>query len=217
MGKRSDGDPDNPAGEQSGQDDPAAGEPPKRPSQLDLGGAQLTYPDDGRLSRVVRLIDTWIGRIEQVVLVAILAIVVLTAAGHALLDRLVEVRIESKDQIIRAGTFAIAMLGAAFASHQSRHLSMDLVSRRISPRARLILKVILAQFTIAIVAVLGRSALHLIEREKSEDHLLSTEHIAWLIPIGCGLIILHNLLHTVIDLDYLARGKTPPERMRSAH
>ncbi len=38
-----------------------------------------------------------------------------------------------KDEIVRAGTFAIALLGAAFASHQGRHLSMDLVSRRLSP------------------------------------------------------------------------------------
>lgn len=195
---------------------PEGGEPPLRNSQLDMGG-HPSFPDDDLLSRIVRLIDVWIGRGEQVVLVALLAIVVLTAAGHALLDRLADYRLEFKDHVIRAGTFAIAMLGAAFASHQARHLSMDLVSRRLSPRARLILKVLLGQFTIWIVSILGRSALHLIEREKSEDHLLSTEHIAWLIPIGCALIILHTLLHTVIDIDYLVRGKTPPERMRSAH
>lgn len=185
-------------------------------SHLELGG-HLAYPDDGTLSRVVRMIDTWLGRIEQVVLVTLLAAVVLTAASHALLDRFTEIRIELKDQIVRAGTFAIAMLGAAFATHQGRHLAMDLVSRRLSARARLVLKVVLALFTIAIVAVVAKSGLRLIEREKHEEQLLSTRRIAYLIPAGAALISLHTILHAIIDIDYLVRRKTPPERMRSAH
>lgn len=165
----------------------------------------------------MRLVDTWVGRVEQALLVALLAIVVLTAASHALLDRFAHIRIESKDQIVRAGTFAIAMLGAAFATHQGRHLSMDLISRRLSPRARLFLKVVLALFTIAIVVLVMRSAFHLIAREKPEEHLLSTHRLAYLIPIGGAQIIFHTVLHTIIDIDYLLRRKTPPERMRSAH
>jgi TRAP-type mannitol/chloroaromatic compound transport system permease small subunit len=193
-----------------------AGEPPLRSSQLDIA-APLAYPDDGPVSRFVRQIDAWIGRGEQIVLVAMLAIVVLTAAGHALLDRIADYRLEFKDHVIRAGTFAIAMLGAAFASHQARHLSMDLVSRRLSPRARLFLKVMLALFTIGIVVLVVRSGFHLIDREKHEDELLSTRRVAYLIPAGGALIILHTLLHAIIDIDYIIRRKTPPERMRSAH
>lgn len=207
----------------------AAGGPPEDPappgepaapspagSHLDLGGP-LTYPDDGPISGLARLIDTWIGRAEQVVLVAILAIVVLTAASHALLDRIADYRLEFKDHVIRAGTFAMAMIGAAFASHQARHLSMDLVSRRLSPRARLFLKVALAAFTVAVVAIVVRSGFHLIDREKYEDEILSTRRVGYLIPLGGGLIILHTVLHAIIDIDYIVRGKTPPERMRSAH
>lgn len=194
----------------------AAPPPPERP--LDPG-AHPAYPDDGELARTVRQIDTWIGRVEQVVLVALLAIVVLTAASHALLDRLADTSIPFKDEVIRAGTFALAMLGAAFASHQARHLSMDLISRRLSPRGRLLLKLLLTLFTIAIVALFVRSGFHLIdkERELKDEHLLSSVVIAHLIPIGGGLIILHCALHAILDLDYLVRRKTPPERMRSAH
>jgi TRAP-type C4-dicarboxylate transport system permease small subunit len=175
------------------------------------------YPDDSPLSKRMRRIDRWLGRAEQVALVALLAIVVVTAGGHALLDRFGVYRIEMKDEIVRAGTFAIAMLGAAFASHQGRHLSMDLVSRRLSPRARLFLKVILALFTIVIVLLVVRSGLHLIDREKEAEQLLSTKRIAHLIPLGGALIIFHTVLHTIIDVDYIVRHKTPPERMRSAH
>jgi TRAP-type C4-dicarboxylate transport system permease small subunit len=214
VSKRSDGDapegPGGPGGDESG------GSPPARESYLELGGP-LAYPDDGPVSRLVRRIDLLLGRAEQVALVVLLATVVLTAGGHALLDRFGGLRLEFKDQVVRAGTFAMAMFGAAFASHQGRHLSMDLVSRRLSPRARLFLKVILALFTIAVVALIVRSGFHLIDREKHEEQLLSTRRIALLIPIGGGLIVLHTILHTIIDVDYIVRRKTPPERMRSAH
>jgi hypothetical protein len=37
------------------------------------------------------------------------------------------------------------------------------------------------------------------------------------LPIGAVLIAFHAFLHLIIHLDYFARGKLPPERVRSAH
>jgi TRAP-type C4-dicarboxylate transport system permease small subunit len=179
-----------------------------------------TYPDDGPLAQRLRRVDAAVGRAEQIALVVILAALVLTAATHAVLDRVAHIHVPFKEQVIRGGTFAMAMLGAAFASHQARHLSMDLVSRRISPRARLMLRVAIALFTIAIVALLTRSGFHVIAKEAEftkDDQLLSSVRVAYLIPIGGSLIIFHTLLHAIVDLDYIRRGKAPPERMRSAH
>lgn len=197
----------------------AAAEPPVRPSSLQLG-AKITYPDDGPLARQVRKIDNYIGVAEQIVLVSLLSIVVLTAASHALLDHIAHVRLSFKDDVIRGGTFAIALLGGAFATHQSRHLAMDLVSRRLSPRARLFLKVTLALFTMFVVVLLVRAGFHAIAIEETvphEDKLITPLRIAYMIPIGGALIVVHTLLHTIIDVDYIVRKKTPPERMRSGH
>jgi TRAP-type C4-dicarboxylate transport system permease small subunit len=96
---------------------------------------------------------------------------------------------------------------------------MDLVSRRLPPRGRLVLRVILALFTVFIAALLVRSGLHQIDTvgEEGGEHLVSTRSIVMFMPIGAGLIIVHTVLHMVIDIDYLARGKTPPARMRSGH
>lgn len=189
------------------------------PSEVDLK-APMTYPDDGPLAEKVRKLDNMIGVGEQIVLVTILIAVVLTAASHALLDRFFHVHIPFKDDVIRAGTFAIAMFAGAFASHQAKHLSMDLISRRLSPRARLFLKVLLSLFVIFMVVLLIRSGFHNISNEEqfaAEDKLISRVRIAWLIPIGGFLIILHTVLHTIIDVDYILRRKTPPEKMRSGH
>ena len=144
------------------------------------------------------------------------------AASHALADKIAGVDLYGnlKDDIIRGGTFAMALIGAAFATHQGRHLAMDLVSRRMSPRSRLFLKVFLALFTMFMVALLIRASFHTIATEEEipqKDKLLTPVRIAYLIPIGGVMIIFHTLVHMVIDLDYIIRGVTPPEKMRTGH
>lgn len=194
-------------------------EPEAQASALDMH-APITYPDDGSFSAKVRKLDNLIGVGEQVVLVTMLVTVVLTAASHAILDRAFHYQVPFKDDVIRAGTFAIAMIAGAFASHQAKHLSMDLISRRLTPRARLFLKVLLSLFVIFMVVLFIRSGFHNIANEEqfaAEDKLISRVRIAWLIPIGGFLIILHTVLHMLIDVDYILRRKTPPEKMRSGH
>ncbi|MBX3161813.1 MAG: TRAP transporter small permease [Deltaproteobacteria bacterium] len=207
---------------------PEPPEPPEpaRPSasKLDLH-APVTYPDDGPFSAMVRKIDVWIGRGEQVVLMSLFAVIVVVAAAHAIADRLFHVQIHIKDDVIRGGTFALAMLAGAFATHQARHLSMDLISRRLSPRNRLFLKVFLALFMIGIVSLLIRAGFHTIGAEKEiaagrsdgDSGFINPVRIAYTIPLGGGLVILHTFLHALIDIDYLRRRKVPPERMRSGH
>ena len=79
---------------------------------------------------------------------------------------------------------------------------------------------LLALFVTFMVILLIRSGLHNITNEQqfaAEDKIISRVRIAWLIPIGGFLIILHTVLHTIIDVDYILRRKTPPEKMRSGH
>lgn len=192
--------------------------PASRASEIKLD-APLTYPDDGPLSATIRKIDNGVGMIEQAILFVLLIAIVLTASAAALGDKLFDIHLGRWwFTVVRGGTFTTAMFAAAFATHQQRHLAMDLVSRRLSPRGRLILGMLLKIFTIVIAAVLFRSGMH------QRDHVggvveefVSDKTIVTMLPIGCALIILHSLLHIVIDIDYLVRGKLPPERARSAH
>ncbi len=198
---------------------PTEGEPPVRESHLSLDNIAVSFPDDGPLSRGIRSLDDLIGRVEQTVLFALLATVVVVAASAALSDKLFHHQFGRWwFTIVRGGTFSIAMFGAVFATHQMRHLQMDLVSRRMPPRGRLILGIVLKLFTIAIAALLFRSGLH--QRETVggiAEEIVSDKTVVTALPIGAVLIMLHCALHIVIDADYLARGKLPPERARSGH
>ena len=198
---------------------PSAGLPDAA-SPIGAAGDPVDFPDDSRLARWLRSADRVLGHAEQAALFGLLGAVVLTAAAAALSERVLGVPLGRWwFDIVRGGTFSVAMLGAVFATHQRRHLAMDLVSRRLAPRSRLILRIVLALFTIFIAMLLRRSGMHQLDTvgQESGDHLVSTRTIVWFLPAGATLIALHMLLHMVIDIDYLVRGKTPPERMRSGH
>ena len=192
--------------------------PSSRASEIHMD-APLTFPDDGTLSANIRKVDNGVGMVEQAVLFLLLVAIVLTASAAALGDKLFGIHLGRWwFTVVRGGTFTIAMFAAAFATHQQRHLAMDLVSRRLSPRGRLILGMLLKVFTIVIAAVLFRSGLHQREHVGGVvEEFISDKTVVTMMPIGCALIILHSLLHIVIDVDYLARGKLPPERARSGH
>jgi TRAP-type C4-dicarboxylate transport system permease small subunit len=181
--------------------------------------AGAPVPEDGQLSKTVRHVDNYVGLIEQVILFVLLAAVVLTAASAALSDKLFHHALGRWwFTVVRGGTFTVAMMGAVFATHQQRHLAMDLISKRLSPKGRLILGIALKLFTIAIAILLFRSGLH------QRDHIggggeqfISDKSVVTMLPIGAALIVLHSLLHIVIDVDYLARGQNPPEKVRTGH
>lgn len=196
-----------------------ADEPPVRVSQLDLRPEPVTYPDDGPASMWLRRIDNYLGLAEQAVLFAILVIVVLTASAHAILEKATHEGLWWSFDVIRGGTFSLAMIAAAYATQQQRHLAMDLISRKLSPRNRILLAAVLEAFTIAICVVLAQSGLHNVDATGTETgrHVLDASTIASFLPLGAALIAVHALLHLAIDIDYLVRGKLLPERMRSAH
>jgi TRAP-type C4-dicarboxylate transport system permease small subunit len=178
------------------------------------------FPDDGPLARWVRTVDRALGNLEQAVLFLLLGAVVLTAAAAALSDRVLGHHLGRWwFDIVRGGTFSVAMIGAVYATHQQRHLSMDLVSRRLPARGRLFLRVVLALFTVLIAGLLVQSGLHQLDTvgEEGGDHFISTHSIVMFMPLGASLIIVHTVLHMVIDIDYIVRRKLPPERMRSGH
>ena len=177
------------------------------------------WADDSALSRFLRRLDSGVGLGEQIALFSLLCIVVVVATAQAIATKVFGSSFEGSFDIVRDSVFAVAMLGAAYASQQHRHLSMDLVSRRLRPRARLVLRLLLAAFTVYIAYLFLIAGEHLRSKVAVEahTHLVPKWAVAAMIPIGSALIIFHSLIHTIIDVDYLVRGKLPAERERTGH
>ncbi len=141
-------------------------EAPVRESHLSLEMAPAAFPDDGAVSQQVRRVDHYLGLFEQALVFALLSLVVLVAAAAAISDKAFHSPLGRWwHYIVRGGTFAVAMFAAVFTTQQQRHLAMDLISRRLTPRGRLVLRVLLAMAVTVLVALLVRSGQHLRERE----------------------------------------------------
>lgn len=204
----------------------AADVPPTRPSRLSVELEPSKFPDDGPVSGLVRTIDHYVGNIELAILLALFVSVVAVASLSALSTHIGHHQIGLWwTWVVRKGTFAIALLGAAYATQQQRLLAMDLVSRKLSPRGRLLLGIALKLFTAVLAGVLVYIGLYM--HEHADHHagphldltlfVLSEKDAMCVIPIGGALIVLHSLLHAAIEVDYLVRGKLLPERARSGH
>lgn len=188
-----------------------------------------SFPDDGRFAAALRRFDRTLGTGEQLALFGLLALVVAVATLQAITAHAFGHQLEWAFRVVRGGVFTIALLGAAFASHQQRHLAMDLVSRRLSPRGRLLLRVFLGVATLFMSILLVRAGMHLTRSEQHVEHaslwawLTDTKvgFLQWLITrmiaIGAALVSIHTAIHLAIDCDYLARRQLPPERARSGH
>jgi TRAP-type C4-dicarboxylate transport system permease small subunit len=188
--------------------------------------AAPAYPDDGPVAHAVRRLDHALGTAEQAFVFGLLVLVVVVAAAAALHDRVFADHLGRWwHYIVRGGTFATAMFAAVYATQQQRHLAMDLVSRRLAPRGRLVLGVALRALTIGVAALLFASGLHQRGVAGGSESLtvpglgvhINDADIVSTISIGAALIALHALLHIAIDVEYLIRGKLPPERARSGH
>ena len=176
-----------------------------------------SYPDDDDMVKNLRLVDRWIGLGEQVALFALLAVMVVVACVEAVAERMHSGFLWSFD-VVRDATFAIAMLGAAFATYQQRNLSMDLVSRRLGHKARMVLRIFLALITIFTSSLFLYAGWLLRSKVVGEPNVGSLEKLTvTMIPVGAGLIIFHSLVQIVIEVDYLVRGKLSPERERMGH
>jgi len=201
---------------------PREAEDAARESLLTIAPEPSRFPNDSKLSRIVRRIDHAVGAGEQGFVFFLLALIVIVASLAAIHDKLTTDHLGRWwHTIVRGGTFAIAMFAAAYTTQEQRHLAMDLVSRKLTPKGRLMLGLALKVLTVGVCYFLfksGRAQLGVVGTGETLSvfgmHINDVDVVSS-ISIAAVLISFHTILHFIIDLDYLVRGVTPPERARA--
>ena len=169
-----------------------------------------------RLVLILRNIDQALGWVEQMLLALFLVMLVgvgvlqaiATKAGHNFIWSF---------EVIRFSVFFIAMTGAALSAQTERLISLDLIPRLLPPLTRARLKLFVRLFTILICIMVIIGGVSLSKSAAHETHHLIPHDSGLLaLPIGAGLIGIHLLLHSLIDLTYLRRGALPPNPSLSA-
>ncbi|MCP4444848.1 MAG: TRAP transporter small permease [Myxococcales bacterium] len=109
--------------------------------------------------------------------------------------------------------FFCAMGGASLSAQKGRMISMDFLARKLAPKKRVILRILVAGFVIFACVLLSKGGMFVRAAASKEMHyeVLRPSIALLALPIGAGLIGFHYLLHAITDALYLSAGLIPPE------
>ncbi len=185
-----------------------------------MGDPSAAAEPPPRLAALIRRFDEAMGLGERVLLAMVFAALVAVGFYNTLVDLAWNERPLWALELIKVCVFAIAMLGAAFATHLDRNFSLDLLSRFLGQRGRAVLRIIINLTTIGAAYLLyygGELVRESLGKAHETHELVPISVIGWFMPLAGVLILLHAINHTVIEISYLAAGRAAPEPEQGVH
>ncbi|WP_197722872.1 TRAP transporter small permease [Sulfurivermis fontis] len=152
---------------------------------------------EGRLGRIihgVRLVE------DALVVVLVLAMILL-AAGQILLRNFWGVGAVWADPLLRVMVLWVGLLGAMAATRHNNHITVDVLSRFLSPRLKRISQWLTGLFASGVCAVLAWHGARFVAMEYEAGTLVFAGLPAWccelIIPLGFGVMALRFFVVTV--------------------
>ncbi len=172
-------------------------------------------------------LDRLFAKVEEVLLALLLVCMVLLASLQVLLRNIWDTGFDWADPALQNATLLLGLVGAAVATSEGRHLTIDIFSRALHGRAKRTLKAVIGVFAVVLCALLAQGGWQTFQVNHAQWlanlpagwtpwHNLRQELIEgnipqWLsqlmLPVGFGLIGFHFLLRLVRDLHSLATGQ----------
>lgn len=160
--------------------------------------------------RLLRRVDEWIGRGEGVVLVVLLGVMVVLSFVQVILRNLFSDSLLWGEILLRHLVLWIGFFGAARATGEGRHITIDAFTRFLSPRAKLAARILTNAFAVFVCSFLLNASLKFLADEIESGSTLHGDIPSWysqiIIPAGFGLIIFHFLVRIVRGVFALRTG-----------
>ncbi|GJQ21449.1 MAG: hypothetical protein HBSIN02_18040 [Bacteroidia bacterium] len=164
--------------------------------------------------KVLRWCDESLGRLEGVLLIILLSMMVLLAFVQVILRNVFSESLIWGEILLRHLVLWIGFLGAARATGEDRHISIDAFARFLPARARAIVRVITNAFAITVCYFLLRASLTFIGDEVDFGSVVYGEVPSWysqmIIPVGFGLMMIHFAVRIAAGI-YELRAGAPQE------
>jgi TRAP-type C4-dicarboxylate transport system permease small subunit len=169
-------------------------------------------PDAPGIVRGLRAVDRAIAKIEEVVIGVTLFALIGLGVYKAVRINLIPPVPTWIGEVLSYSVFTIGLIGAALSAQSNRLFNIDQFSRIFSPRGKLVVRILIAVFTIVVCCALTRACVNLREILADETgHLIEPKWGVLVLPTGLMLIALHFLVRMVCDVIYLLMGRVPPE------
>jgi len=139
-----------------------------------------------------------LSRIENAALITLLGLMVLLAGSQIIFRNLLDFSILGIDPFLRMLVLWVALLGAVAASRENRHISIDLFSRLLSPRALALVRMATDAFTVTVCVLIAWHAARFVASERESGDMLTALIPMWvaqlILPLAFALIALRYLL-----------------------
>ncbi len=151
--------------------------------------------------RILNLIDVWIEKIENALIVFFLSVLILLAFFEIPLSKFIPMN--SSETLLRHLVLWIGFLGATLATRQERHINIDVLSRFLKGRAKNMCQILTNLFSMSITAVLTYASLLVIKdsKEFGETIIIFMETPTWILQLifvfGFGLMSFRFLLKSL--------------------
>lgn len=143
----------------------------------------------------------WLWRLEDLVLTALVAALVLVAGGQIVLRAGFDSGLPWADALLRTLILWTALLGAMVAAREDKHLGVDAIPRLLTGLPRTAARFLACAFTAAIAAALAWYSVGLVRLEYEAQTLAFAGVPAWvtqlIMPFAFGAIALRYALRAV--------------------
>ena len=150
--------------------------------------------------KLLRLLNRGLVRVETVLLVVFLGAMVLLAFAQVVMRNVLGTGFLWGDPLVRHLVLWTGFLGAALATSEERHISIDAINKFLPSRARHIVKIITSLFAAVTCYFLASAAWVFIQDERAAGGELVLSIPLWIglsiLPAGYVLIMIHFVLNT---------------------
>jgi len=137
-------------------------------------------------------IDEIVGRLEQILLGILLTTMIFVAFVQIVLRNVLSTGLAWGDALVRNLVLWTGFIGAAVAAREGKHISIDVVSRWVSPKKRVGIEIITNGFSLLICAFLTFAALKFVRNEIQMKSLLFLNVPSWaseiILPLTFGVM-----------------------------
>jgi len=148
----------------------------------------------------LRMLGSRYERLEEIVLVSLVVLMVLLGFLQILFRNLISIGIIWIDPVVRHLVLWIALLGASIATRENRHISIDILSGRISPDRYARIQGGMQLFSALVCLLLVQPAIQFLQNDYEAGKTL-----AFGIPLWVSQAVMPVMM-TVIGVRFLLQG-----------
>ena len=152
-------------------------------------------------------------RVEDVFLALLLGAMVLLAPLQIFLRNFFDEGVSWGDPLLRVLVLWVGLLGAVSASRGDRHIGIDVFSRFVGDRLRLMLRIATSTFTVIVCALVAWYSGEFVLMEREFESEAFTGMPAWImqvvIPFAFSVMGLRYLAYAGTDVLRIVRGEGP--------